>query len=312
MINNIVIRANRYFNKLMQSNANLIFKDILKTKPIKTNPNSETILYTALDKSSCRQYILAVKSLLRFNNNFAVYAQSDGSLNKKCIEEIREHLPGVTVMTKDMMFENIKENIDPDLEKLIPTTAEYNLHTSVKILYLKFLNVIFRFKNKKVIIIDTDILFLREPEFIINWANSPYTNDFYSEGSNDKANEYHLIGFDFTNLDVANFNSGTIGVGITVSQTELVDIFTKIRNYDSSLFYSWEVEQALWAIVMASKKYPVNIDELKDIYVGSACRSYKELKEKAIIAHFVGAIRFNNFKYIRCAKDVYYSLNKLA
>jgi hypothetical protein len=304
-------RINRLYNRFMQRNANRLFKGVLKTKPIQTNPDSETILYSALDKTSCRQYITAVKSLLRFDNNLAVVAQSDGTLDRQCIEEIQEHLPGATVQTRDMMFKRIKEQIDPDLLKLIPSADEYNLHTSVKIMYLKFFNVIFQFNGRKVILIDSDILFLRKPEFILDWAKAPYTHDFYSEGSNDRAKDYHSMGFDFTNLDVANFNSGTIGVGGTVSQQQLIDIFSRIREYDASMFHSWEIEQALWSIVMASRMNPVNIDELREVYVGSGCRSYKELKQKAVIAHFVGAIRFNHLRYQRCARDVFRELRNM-
>jgi hypothetical protein len=304
---NVIIRekVNGLYNRFMQKNANWLFKGVLETDPIPTNPDSETILYCALDRSSCRQYITAVKSLLRYNNNLAVVAQSDGSLDGQSVREIEEHLPGAIVSTKENMLQCIREQADPELLKLIPSAEEYTQHTPVKIMYLKFLNVIFQFNGRKVIIIDSDLLFLRKPEFILDWAGAPYTHDFYGEGSNARAKEFYAMGFKFTNLDVSNFSSGTIGIGGIVSQQELINIFSRIRQYDTSLFYSWEIEQALWSIVMASRKKPVNIDELRDIYVGSGWRSYKELKEKAVIAHFAGAVRFNNFKYLRCARDVF-------
>jgi hypothetical protein len=303
-------RINRLYNRLMQKNANLLFRAILHTAPIQTNPDAETIIYCALDRTSCRQYIAAIKSMLRFHDDFAVVAQSDGSLDKKCIAEIKEHIHGAIVFDSDAMFENIRNKAQPAFWKVAPVQEDYYRYTPIKIAYLKFFNVIFRFNSQKVIIIDSDLLFLKRPEFIVQWAVNQYRNDFYSEGSNARSKDFHKIGFDFTNLDVANFSSGTLGVGSIVSQEELIDILSRIRHYDQSLFHAWEIEQALWAIVMAQRENPVNIDALKDIYVGSGWRSYKELKQKAIIAHFAGAVRYNNFKYLRCFRDVLSELNQ--
>ncbi len=304
----ILGKINILYNRLMQRNANWFFRDVLNTPPIPTNPCSDTILYCALDRTSCRQYIAAAKSLLRYYNDLAVVAQSDGTLDSQCIREIEQHLPGVIVSTKEQMFQCIAKKAAPELLRLIPPPKEYLQHTSVKIMYLKFLNVIFQFNGCKVILIDSDLLFLRKPDYIINWAKGCYSNDFYSEGSNAKAEDFHAMGFHFTHLDVANFSSGTIGVGANVTQKELIDIFSRIREYDTSLFYAWEFEQALWSIVMARREKPVNIDELREVYVGSGWRSYEELKEKAVIAHFAGAVRFNNLKYLRCARDVFADL----
>lgn len=293
----------------MQKNANFLFREILSTPPVKTNPNSDTIVYCALGRSSCRQYISAIKSLLRFHDDFVVVAQSDGTLDSQCVREIKDNILRVRVLDKNSMFENIYKNAMPEFKKVAPTIEDYNRYTPIKIAYLKFFNVIFRFNGCKVILIDSDLLFLKRPGFIIDWSVKPYRNDFYSDGSNAKSKDFHAIGFDFSNLDVANFSSGTIGVGGRVCQKVLIDILYRIRKNNPSLFYAWEIEQALWAIIMAQRENPVNIDALKDLYVGSGWRSYNELKEKAVIAHFAGAVRFNSLKYLRCLKDVLSELN---
>ena len=188
------------------------------------------------------------------------------------------------------MFETISNGATSKFVKAAPSVQEYYQHTSVKITYLKFFNVIFRFNGYKVIIIDSDLLFLKRPDYIIDWSIKPYRNDFYSEGSNEKASDFYSMGFDFRSLDVANFSSGTIGIGGEFHQDELIDILERIREYDPTLFYAWEIEQALWSIVMAKKNSPLNIDSLRSMYIGSGWRSYNELKQNAIIAHFAGAV----------------------
>lgn len=303
-------RVNRWYNRFMQANANRLFAAILSTPPIPTDPDAETVLYCALGKTACRQYLAAAKSLLRYEGAFRVVVQSDGTLGPDEVRELRTHLPGVTVWSKEEMFAAIEQEAGPALLELLPDKADYAAHTSIRILYLKFLNVVFRLNGSKVVIIDSDLLFLRRPDFILEWAGRPYQGDFYGEGSNARAADFHAMGFDFSYLDVANFSSGTIGVGGRVTHETLADIFARVRAYDPSLLLSWEIEQALWAVVMGGRPGAVNIDDLREVYVGSGWRCYRELKEKAVIAHFAGAVRFNGLKYLRCLGDVVAGLRK--
>jgi len=298
------------YNGIMQRNSNFLFRNILKTPAIKTNPNAETTLYCALNKANCRAYILVAKSFLRYYSNVSVMVQNDGTMDEKCISEIQSHIKGVTIYSKAEMMNIIAEHASPQLLKLIPDVNEYQVHTSIKIMYLKFLNVIFRLNGKKVIIIDSDLLFLKHPNAIIEWIEKPYNHDFYGEGSNANAKSYYKIGFEFKSLDIANFSSGTIGIGGTVNQDELIDIFSRIQKYNPSLFLSWELEQALWAIVMAKRENPLNLDELREIYIGSGWRPYDELREKAVIVHFAGAFRFKNLRYLRLAHDIIQVINR--
>jgi hypothetical protein len=294
----------------MQRISNFLFREILKTPPLQTNPNAGAVLYCALEDSSCRACILAIKSFLRYFSDIMVVVQNDGSLKEKHILELKSNFPGIVIYSKDEMLEMIKERSNPELFRLLPDSNMYDSVTSIKIIYLKFLNVIFRFNGRKVFIIDSDLVFLRCPHEIIQWINEPYTHDFYGEGSNEKAEDFHKMGFNFESLDIANFSSGTLGIGGEVDQSELIEIFQRIRNYDPTLFKAWEIEQALWSIILSQRKNPVNLDELKEVYIGSGWRTYKELKQKAIIAHFAGSFRFKNIRYLRFAKEIIYEFKR--
>ncbi len=303
---------NRAYNRSMQRMANFLFRGILKTPPLVSSPNAETIFYCALGKSSSRQYIAMAKSFLRYTQNVDVIVQDDGSLRHRDVVEIKEHIKGIQIFSKEEMLNIIQERASNELIKLLPTAEEYHKYTSVKIMYLKFLNVVFRFNGRKVIIVDSDILFIRCPKEIIDWIERPYSYDFYGEGSNALAKDFYRMGFKFESLDIANFSSGTIGVGGAVSQEELLEIFSRINEYDSSLFYKWEIEQALWSAIMAERKNPLNLDTLRRIYIGSAWRPCKVLVDEAIIAHFAGAARFNRLCYIRLFLRVLRELQRLA
>ena len=304
-------RWNRLYNRFMQKNANFLFREILNTPPIYASSENETIFYCALSKSACRQYIAMAKSFLRYTDQVSVVAQDDGSLEQSHLREIKEHLPGSQVYSKDDMLRLIRENARNELFSLIPGEQMYDSQTSVKIMYLKFLNVVFRFNGKKIIIVDSDLLFLRRPDEIIDWVKQPYSQDFYGEGGNARSQDFYDMGFDFKSLDIANFSSGTIGVGGTITPGQLLDIFQRITTYDPELFRAWEIEQALWSVVMSERPNPLNLDSLRDVYIGSGWRSYETLREKAVIAHFAGAVRFNYFRYLRLFNDLVKDLQSM-
>ena len=74
-LNSLVFRA---YNEILQKNSNLVFRAILDTPPIATDPNSDTLLITILDKPSYRAYLLAAKSLLQYCPPIRVVVQNDG------------------------------------------------------------------------------------------------------------------------------------------------------------------------------------------------------------------------------------------
>ena len=289
----------------MQRNSNFLFRGILKTDPVDTDPNADTVLYTGLNKPNCRAYILAAKSFLCFYPRVSVVVQDDGTMDEKCIQELCTHIHGITIYSRKSMDEYIQKHVGNQVRQVMPDI--YDCHILIP---LKLLNVIYRFNNKKVIFLDSDMIVLRRPDDIIKWIEDPYMRDFYSGGGSLLAETFHDIGFEFKTIDISNFNSGFLGIGGSISEDFLADTFTRIRNYDPLLFKNWEIEQAIWSVLLSSRENPLNIDELSEIYIGSGWRTVEELRAKAIIVHFVGAIRFKNLRYLRLAWMLFKELRK--
>jgi len=275
-----------------------------------TNPDSDVILYSALNRVNCRAYILAAKSFLRFYSEISVVVQNDGDLDGKCLSELRYHIKDITIYSRESMDLIIQQSLSEKVKKVMPPASECISSQPVKILYLKLFNVIARFQNKKVIFVDSDMIFLKRPDVIIDWIIEPYKRDFYGDGGSFLAETFHNIGFEFKSLDISNFNSGLLGIGGSISHDKLAEVLLRIREYDPSIFHEWEIEQSVWSVLLSERENPLNIDELQEIYIGSGWKTYARLRGKAIIAHFVGAIRFKNFRYLRLARDVIRQLNK--
>ena len=79
----------------------------------------------------------------------------------------------------------------------------------------------------------------------------------------------------------------------------------RIHRDSPQVMNGWEIEQSLWAVLLGARPDCTNLDALQEGYITSGWKTYQRMKEKAIFVHFVGAIRFQNLKYLRLASDIY-------
>ncbi len=297
------------YNRLLQKNSNRVFAGILATPPIKSTPRSDTILYSLLGNRDRRAYILAAKSLLRFCNDFQVVVQNDGTIDEAGCQELREHIEGIEILSVADSDSVIRSKADPDVLRLLPDLFTSKLPVNLKILKFKLLNILYRYRMKRVVMIDSDIICCRSPSFILQWMKQEQPSYFYGGGGSQQAEGFHRLGFDFSQVDIANFNSGVMGVYHDIEERELKEILERIRlGCCPALLTGWEIEQSLWAVLLGSRKNATNLDALKEGYITSGWKTYRRMKERAIFVHFVGAIRFRNLRYVRLASDTYAEL----
>ncbi len=287
------------YNTLLKRYSNLLFRPILHTGTINTDPSSNTLLYTLLDKRNYCAYLIAAKSFLQYYNKLRVVVQSDGSLDYLSKKHLKEHISGIEIYERDETLDFLAKNTDADVLNSLPDLSRCHF-----LLPFKLLNVICRFKGQKVILMDSDLVFLREPTFIIDWIKDGKGYSFHSDGGSLLAETFHKIGFDFQKVDIYDFNSGLAGFSNEVDHHDISYIVRRIRSFDESLLANWEIEQAIWSVLFNRFDNPVNLDEVQKDYVGSGWWDYSRLLEKCVLVHFVGAIRFKNLKYVRLANRV--------
>ena len=97
-----------------------------------------------------------------------------------------------------------------------------------------------------------------------------------------------------------------------IEERELLDVFERIHKGNAALMDGWEIEQSLWSVLLGSRPNCTNLDALQNGYITSGWKTYKMMKERAVFVHFVGAIRFRNFRYMRLASDTYRDLRSRA
>jgi hypothetical protein len=298
----------KLYNRVLQKNSNRVFARVLATPPIATNPASETVLYSLLGNRDRRAYILAAKSLLRFCNDFHVVVQNDGSIDEKGCRELREHIVGIDILSVSESDSIIRARAHPDILGNLPDLFAASLPINLKILKFKLLNILYRYRMKRVVMIDSDIICCRSPSFILQWMKQEQPSYFYGGGGSQQAEGFHSLGFDFSQVDIANFNSGVMGIYHDVEERELIEVLKRIRSGCPSLLTGWEIEQSLWAVLLGPRANATNLDALKEGYITSGWKTYPRMKERAIFVHFVGAIRFKNLRYLRLASDTYAEL----
>jgi hypothetical protein len=284
------------FNRFMIEHSNFIFRRILRTPPMETDPSSDCILFSILQKKDVRAYLLAAKSFLRYCPPLNVIIQSDGSLDSTACREIRAHIPHVGILSREATEEFVRLRASKALLQLLGETNWW--------VEFKLLNPLLRFPGKYVILFDSDLLFVRRPDAVIDCIKAVPPRTFHSPGGNCLGDAFHKIGFDFSRVDIRSFNAGFIGFLNDFDPGSLVPVAEAIRKYDSKLFRVWDIEQALWSVLLNQAENPLNLKSVDADYVGNGWAHFDILRDKVVMAHFVGATRFRNLMYVRLAHRV--------
>ena len=284
------------FNRLMNETSNFWFRQISRTPPIQADPSSDVILFSILQKKDVNAYLLAAKSFLRYCPPMNIVVQSDGSLDHESCQKIRAHLPHVSIISRSSTEELVRSQISKELLRLIGETNWF--------VELKLLNPILRFPDRYVILFDSDLLFMRRPGIAIESIQSTPQRTFYCPGGNVLAQPFHDSGLKFPRVDIRSFNSGFVGFFNSIDIRMLEPIAEAIRKHDPNLFKVWDIEQALWSVILNETHSPQNLKSADSKYVGSGWSTFESLQNESTMAHFVGAKRFRNLMYLRLARKV--------
>jgi hypothetical protein len=132
------------------------FKPVNSTPPLRCNPASRTEIHTLTCHRHLFMYITAAKSLLRFFSDVAVVVHDDGSLTTNDIATIKRHIEGIKVIRRCDADKTVGDLFAP-----FPKTTTYR----AKIINsLELTDHALLAGKEKLIISNSDILFLRRPD----------------------------------------------------------------------------------------------------------------------------------------------------
>lgn len=292
-----------------------LFKCIQKTKPIPTNPNATTAIHSLVPHRYLNAYLFAIKSFLRFYNDVAVIVHDDGSLKTKDYEVIQHHLPDVQIISRQLADETFQSRVNDQFLNKVRTS-----YTS----YLKLFDSTLFSEDKKIIILDTDTLFLKRPDYIINWCieggqpwyhlspkgswkNKPAKVTEQVLPKNDHIQALIANQIDEINAELNTeyrlqhgFCSGFIGYQAnTIKFDELKRLFQLLHTRFGEKIFLWGAEQTVHGLILCGENaIGLPVDEYFVFTQNNARTAYK-----GTFVHFVGENRFHKLIYPKLSRN---------
>ncbi len=305
----------------------LLFRKITATRPITTNPNADTEVHSAVPHRYVYAYLIALKSLLQYHADLSVVVHDDGSLTSADKKLIECHLPHCRIITRADADSAFDELDNPFLSKV------RNSYTS----YIKLFDTSFSSRSKRVIIIDTDTLFLKRPDAIIDWIvnggkpwyhlapkgkmklkESAKPNNSASSTAPAEPQKDHIQTLIMKNLDGINatlnknysieqgFCSGFIGYDSkAIELEELNELFSLLYKDFGDKIFKWGSEQTTHGLLLCSKG--AEALPIGEYFVFTQLNANQA--KDATFVHFVGENRFHRFIYPELANKIIKSLN---
>jgi hypothetical protein len=305
----------------------LLFRAVGKTPPIACNPEAETGIHSAVPHRYLNAYLTAIKSFLRYHADIAVFAHDDGSLQEEDKRLIRTHVSGVRIIDR--------AQADGDFETRVGDEFLAKVRKSYTS-YLKLFDPTLVSDRRRIIIVDTDVLFLNRPSEIIEWARtggSPWYHKSESWLRKDKAGSQqakraddpapsqptHIqklvvqrlpeinqaLGQNFA--FVPGFNSGFIGYEHgTVDYGELKVLLTHLYGIFGDRIFRWGAEQTMHGLVLCGKGAKALPSDQYMVYTNLN----GDRAASATFVHFIGEFRYLRFRYPLLAANVIRELKR--
>lgn len=299
------------------------FKSIQKTRPIAVNPEAPTAIHSAVPHRYLNAYLFAIKSFLRFHSDVAVVVHDDGSLKTQDYEIIEHHLPNVKIISRQLANKTFKKQFpDPFLNQVRSS------YTS----YLKLFDSTLFSEGKRIVILDTDTLFIKKPQHIIDWCINGGQPWFHSSptgswktkpakiAEHTRLQDVHIQTLISENLDDINtklnsqyrieqgFCSGFIGYDAdTIKFDDLNKLFTLLHDMFGDKIFLWGAEQTVHGLILCGKnaiRLPV-----EEYFVFT--RGNANTAANGTFVHFVGENRFHKFIYPKLAKMIVNEINNI-
>jgi hypothetical protein len=139
-------------------------RQIHKTPPIPCDPGAPCEVHTMLGHRDVDLYLVAIKSLLRWSQRLAVVVHSDGSLDRTTLDHLRRHIPGARIVEPPEADSRAREML-----KDRPALLRWRAHDAA---YRRLIDVELARRTPRRIVLDADVIVLREPAEALRWAES--------------------------------------------------------------------------------------------------------------------------------------------
>ncbi|PPD05223.1 MAG: hypothetical protein CTY29_02025 [Methylobacter sp.] len=294
----------------------LLFGKITRTPPVQTNPEAKVEVHSAVPHRYLYAYLVAIKSLLQYHNDLSVVVHDDGSLLDADKTLISQHLPGCRIIDRAVADAEFEKLNNPFLSKVRGS------YTS----YLKLFDTTLFCRAQRVMILDTDTLFLKRPAAIIDWiinGGLPWYHmapqgrmkvhkelEIANYTDLQKVHIQTLIINDLDNINQTlntqyhiqqGFCSGFIGYDAdTIKFDELERLFKLLYEKFGDKIFLWGAEQTTHGLILCAKG--AQALPIEDYFVFT--QNNADNAKDGTFIHFVGENRFYNLIYPKQASEI--------
>ncbi|MDL1974307.1 MAG: hypothetical protein LWX55_05925 [Deltaproteobacteria bacterium] len=195
-------------DKLYKTRTERAIAQVLTTKPVFSGKKIKAEIRVLTNDSNVNMTILALKSFLRFFNEVNVFIHDDGTVTNESKEKITKHIIGSKVISLGEADNLIKNN--RKLWKLRQEAFAYFQFMPITV--HKLFDLYTLSAENKLIMMDSDILFLQEPTEVLEWIRNDENINLYARPYlRNLVIDDSVLEEKFGHLDVIKkFNSGLL------------------------------------------------------------------------------------------------------
>ncbi len=263
------------------------FQRIVRTPAMKTHPQAPATLCTLTCHRDVLMYLVAIKSFLTFYRDVAVMVFDDGTLTRADRRLLEQHIQGIGLYALP--------GPDDPLDRHVASDRNVG----------KLQGVLRYARTHKILLMDSDVIFLKEPTEVLRWivegtAVRWYAQDL-SEHHNSKGELKQAFG---VSAFPPYFNAGFVGLfREDLVKDEVRHILEVVAGLPTVKFK----EQAAWCVLLGRKAI-APLSERRYVTCGfrsGTARGGGVVDGQPCFLHFVsGKTHAVNSLYVSCARRV--------
>ena len=229
----------RLYKHLYRKSLNGTHVGILKTREARCNPDARVELHTLTGHDHLYMYLTMLKSFLRFHDDIAVVAHDgDNTMTGHDKALLKRHIEGIEIIAKDTADQAVQKALAG-----FPRCLNYRSRIVNAAELLDF-NVLA--DREKLVMVNSDVLFLERPQRLIDWITSDSTDIIavYEEKPARQKEDLAVLNVDFpAHLTIALMCS----YGSLFDPVFVEEALTKTDN-------DWFVGQNIYPMLVARQR----------------------------------------------------------
>lgn len=254
-------------------------------------------IYFLTGKKYWHQTVFCIYSLLLFSQkSITPIIIDDGSLNEKWRQKIKNQIPGIIIYSE--------KYIESILDEVLPK-EKFPFLRNKRITYkhLRKITDIHILPGKWKLVLDSDMLFFKQPDALIKWMENPTVCCLLQETKTHYGYSMSLMNNLAKTKVIENLNVGLVGIDSSEINWEMLEYWGKtLEKEEGSSYY---LEQGLIAMiasnykminVLDSTEYKVFPSEEEIRNYSNTLQHYVDISKNSYYG-FSWRYIFSNFKY---------------